>query len=139
MGYLIIYLICICTSLHLQETQASTWDKSGKGVSTVLVKLDCGIGNTDYDCVEGQIHPNLKTEPKLWRSESIQRVHYHDGRHDHSPVLHRWAVIGESIFILDQHKFVYVVPVTDLRETEGGKKRERMSDKRKKLSINQSL
>lgn len=55
--------------------------------------------------------------PKPCRNESSQKVHYHDGGHDYSPVLHCWAIIRQSIFILDQHKFVYVVPVTNLEET----------------------
>lgn len=53
--------------------------------------------------------------PKQWRNENSQMVHYHDSCHDNSPVLHSRAVIGQSIFILDQHKFVYVIPVTNLR------------------------
>lgn len=40
-----------------------------------------------------------------WQGRNIRRkeVQYHNGRHDYRPVLHRWAVIGQSIFILDQH------------------------------------
>lgn len=51
---------------------------------------------------------------KKWK-QSV--VHYHDGGHDYSPVFHCWAVIRQTIFILDQHKFVYVVPVANLGET----------------------
>lgn len=52
-------------------------------------------------------------------NQRILGVHYHNSCNDNCPVLHGWAVIGQSIFILDQHQLVYVIPVANLRETEG--------------------
>lgn len=61
---------------------------------------------------------------------------YHDGCHDHRAVLHRRAVIGQSIFILDQHEFVNVVPVANLQDTEEKKKKKNIRSVSQYRSIN---
>lgn len=46
------------------------------------------------------------------------RVRYHYCCHNNRPVLHGRAVVRKAVLILDQHKFVYVVPVADLKRDD---------------------
>jgi hypothetical protein len=60
----------------------------------------------------------IDPDPHTQRTKTIRKICYHDGRHDHGPVLHCRAVIGQRVLILDQHQLVNVIPVANLEERE---------------------